>query len=131
MTTKKELQEALDLLVQALMKYSPCPKTDKKYYNRLRGILRRLSIHWNEKNEYLKTIEQPYKGTNKKIKKVYPCQMCKTLLVRGKGEVDHITPCGSLLNEMDETKFIKNLFCNRKGFRFLCKDCHYKVTHAK
>jgi len=130
MTTKKDIQEALDLLIQALMRYSPCPKEDKKYYSRLRGLLRRLSIHWAEKHIYLNSIKQPYIGSNKRIKHVYPCQICKELFPRNKGEVDHITPCGSI-NKDEEIKFIKRMFCNRHGFRFLCVACHQKITHRK
>lgn len=128
---KKDIQLALDLLIQALQGWGAVGKDDKKYYNRTRAALRRLSIKWIHKNKYLESISVPYKGADKRIKKLYPCTICKVKIVRGKGEVDHKIGCGSLLCEEDVVPFIIRLFAGIDGYRFLCKECHVNNTNEQ
>lgn len=113
------------------MGYGACDKTDKKYYSKARAALRRLSINWIYKNKFLESISVPYTGPDKRIKKLYPCAICKEKIVRGKGEVDHKILCGSLLEEDHVVPFILKLLAGIDGYRFMCKPCHKNNTNEQ
>jgi len=64
-----------------------------------------------------------------RIKWVYQCQICLGYYPRKMVEVDHIHPCGSLIDiEKDAGPFILRMLCERNGLRILCTPCHLIIT---
>ena len=103
--------------------------TESQFFSWLRSALRRLSIRWKPRTEFLKEIRRSYTGTNKKIKWEYPCKICKKWFIMKNVEVDHIVPCGSLKSFDDIGGFCDRLFIEKDGYQLLCKECHNMKTH--
>jgi len=56
---------------------------------------------------------------------LYTCGECKSTCKRKEIEVDHIIPVGKFITF---DLYIERLFCDTKGLRVLCKECHKAKT---
>ncbi len=120
-------------------KKMPRKKVDKPYCSgtltkaglmgKIRSCLRRMSLKWRPRTDYLKAIRRPYTGTDKRTKWEYECQHCKKWVKSKDYEVDHIIPCGSLTDWDEIGDFCKRLFIEVDGYRGLCKKCHLIETN--
>lgn len=129
--SKKDVEKALDLLIFALFKYGGAKVTEKNYLSKVRSALRGLSMSWWLKHKYLESIKIQYTGPDKRIKYLYPCEMCLEQIVRGKGEVNHRVPCGKLESKEQIVQYIIKMFVDEKGWQFLCKPCHLSITNEQ
>lgn len=98
------------------------------FFGMIRSALRRLSIRWKPRNEYLISVRRP-KINGGRSKFEYQCESCAGWFIRASIEVDHKVPCGSLKDFEDIGPFVKRLLCEKDGFRILCKTCHVKHTN--
>jgi hypothetical protein len=106
-------------------------QTSAAFFGWIRSALRRLSVRWKPKNEYLLTVRRPYTGAGKRSKWEYQCQICFKWHIRAHIEVDHKERCGKLKDFNDLGDFCKKLFCEKEGFQALCKECHIKKTNEE
>ncbi len=98
------------------------------FFGLIRSALRRLSIRWKPRTEYLNSVRRPrINGGRSKFE--YECQVCYKWFIRAHIEVDHIVACGSLRSYEDIGPFVQRLLCEKDGFRALCKCCHLEVTN--
>lgn len=104
--------------------------TESGFFGLIRSALRRLSIRWKPRNEYLISVRRPKVGGGRS-KYEYPCEVCEKWFIKAHIEVDHITPCGSLRSFDDIGPFVKRLLCEANGFRVLCKSCHLAITNKE
>lgn len=102
--------------------------TESAFWGWIRSGLRRLSIRWRPRNEYLISIRRPYLGLGKRSKWEYPCELCQAWNIRAHVECDHRIPCGSLTCAEDLSGFVTRLFVETGGWRCLCRPCHLEVT---
>ncbi len=72
--------------------------------------------------------------------KLHKCPDCDGLFPQNQMQADHIEPVVPLegfpyLAELflgyDWTEVVKRMFCEKGGYRVLCKDCHKLVTQAE
>lgn len=103
--------------------------TESGFFGWIRSGLRRMSIKWRPKNDYLKSIRRPYNGKDKRTKWEYPCEQCGKWFIRAHTEIDHRIPCGSLTCFDDIGGFVERLFVEKDGWRLLCKPCHRERTN--
>lgn len=118
-------------------------KTQAQYEAIARNLIRDYTKKWKPKQDYLKTVRRPYRGTNKRIKWEYQCQECLEWVVNRKikvkvggkektknsYEVDHIIPCGS--TKPDLWGFFERALCEIDGYRGLCVFCHLGVSREQ
>jgi hypothetical protein len=104
--------------------------TEAGFFGLIRSALRRLSIRWKPRTEYLNSVRRP-KANGGRSKFEYPCELCKKWFIRAAIEVDHRIPCGSLRSYEDIGPFVQRLLCEKDGFRILCKPCHLAHTIAE
>ena len=103
--------------------------TESEFFSLIRSCLRRLSLRWKPRNDYLNSIRRPYQGISKRSKWEYPCSICGQWFIKAHIEVDHIIPCGSIKSFEDIGLFINRLLIEEEGYRCLCKNCHRVVTN--
>ncbi len=101
--------------------------TNAGFFGLIRSALRRLSIRWKPRTEYLNSVRRP-KVNGGRSKYEYLCESCSTWFIRAHIECDHRISCGSLRNFDDIGPFVQRLLCEKDGFRALCKPCHLKRT---
>jgi hypothetical protein len=104
--------------------------TEAGFFGMIRSALRRLSIRWKPRTEYLNSVRRP-KMNGGRSKFEYLCESCKQWFIRASIEVDHRIPCGSLRSYEDIGPFVQRLLCEKDGFRVFCKDCHLRHTIAE
>lgn len=102
--------------------------TEAGFFGMIRSNLRRLSIRWKPRTEYMNSVRRPLENGGRS-KWEYPCEICKQWFIKAHVEVDHRIPCGSLKSFDDIGPFVKRLLCEADGFRILCKQCHLKITN--
>lgn len=110
--------------------YNSGTMTESQFFGMIRSALRRLSIRWRPRNDYLNSIRRP-KENGGRSKFEYPCTICKEWFIRAHIEVDHLIECGSLKSFDDIGPFVKRLLCEKEGFRCLCKSCHKIITNEQ
>ncbi len=103
--------------------------TRAEFFGWIRSALRRLSIKWKPRSDFLKENRRAYTGTNKRIKWEYECKQCGEWKKQALVEVDHIIPCGALTKFEDIGGFCARLFTEKDGYQILCKRCHQRKTH--
>lgn len=112
------------------------PMSDAAFRSWLRSQLRRVSLKWRPISE--KRAEGEWAATDadkakwgKLVKKMNTCELCGGSFPKSKLEVDHIIPCGSLLDvARDLGPFALRLFCQMDGLRRACRVCHQRVTNS-
>ncbi len=102
--------------------------TESGFFGLIRSALRRLSIRWKPRTEYLNSVRRP-KVNGGRSKFEYQCESCQSWFIKASIEVDHRIPCGSLKSFDDIGPFVKRLLCEKDGFRIYCKSCH--LAHTK
>lgn len=93
-------------------------------YTFLRSALRRAWIRWPSRGEAMLRDRKEYHGVNKRQKWTYQCNICKEWFAQKEIVIDHIKPCGSLLNQADIGGFVERLFCIADQLQVLCPSCH-------
>ena len=87
-------------------------------------------MRWGPRN---KAIESAYidDGINPKTGrkcKLHRCEECNDCFAKGDMHADHIDPVIPLNGFDSWDAVIERMFCEKEGFRILCKECHSKVT---
>lgn len=101
----------------------------------IRSNFRRMSMRWRPIYATLKEGQRPPTDAERelwgnRVKFLNNCQMCGTWVPRKHLDVDHIVPCGSLMDiEKDAGPFLLRLLVERPGLRRLCDTCHRDVTN--
>lgn len=127
--TDKEI--ALELLILLIVGINADKIVERQFLNQFKKNLRRMTGKFYSRVNYLASIEQKYNGTDKRIKKLYPCQICKILIVRRKGDLNHRVPCGTLDSKEGIVSYIIRMLVKEEGWEFLCKPCHKNVTNEQ
>jgi 5-methylcytosine-specific restriction endonuclease McrA len=104
--------------------------TESAFWSFIRSALRQKSRFWKPITECKLKARRLYKGTNKRQKFEYQCNVCKNWFIERKINVDHINPAGSLNSSQDLPSFIERLFCEVDNLQVLCEKCHDKKTKA-
>lgn len=96
-------------------------------YKTLRQALRQFWLrYWPARRQALEDAKVKYIGDNKKRRYSWVCNKCGLGFASDEVQVDHITPCGSLLSPEDEQDFIYRLLFGK--LQVLCKPCHKAKT---
>ena len=116
------------------MKTSPikqardCGWTTSRYFSFIRSALRRAWMKYPLKHKVLNSASRPYRGTDRRRKKEYQCNVCRGWFKGTDVSVDHIEPCGSLKTFEDLPKFVSTLFCEESNLQCICSACHSVKT---
>ena len=102
--------------------------TESVFWSFIRSALRQKSRFWKPITECKLKARRLYKGTNKRQKYEYQCNVCKNWFIEKKINVDHIVPAGSLNSAADLPGFVERLFCEVDHLQVLCEKCHDKKT---
>lgn len=126
------------------MPRQPIPKTrnggtftEAQFRGWIRSSLRRMSQRWKpiyqtfNRSKRAVTAADREKWGNR-IKFVHQCDACQQWFPKKQVAVDHIVPCGSLLDiEKDTGPFILRLLCEVDGLQLLCTNCHQEKTNVE
>jgi len=104
--------------------------TESAFWSFIRSALRQKSRFWKPITECKLKARRLYKGTNKRQKFEYQCNVCKNWFIEKKINVDHINAAGSLRSSEDLPGFVERLFCEVDNLQVLCEKCHDKKTKA-
>jgi 5-methylcytosine-specific restriction endonuclease McrA len=104
--------------------------TESAFWSFIRSALRQKSRWWKPITEAKLQARRLYKGTNKRQKFEYQCNVCKNWFIEKKINVDHIVPAGTLTTSKDLPGFVERLFCEVDNLQVLCEKCHDKKTKA-
>lgn len=124
-----------------MAKRVPVPKTrcagtltEAAFRSWIRSQLRRMSQRWKPIYEAKRQARREATVADKarwgnRIKYVYGCAGCGGWFPEKLVAVDHIEPCGSLIDvAVDAGPFLLRLLCEMDGLRILCDPCHQSVT---
>lgn len=127
-----------------MAKRVPAPKTrcagtltEAAFRSWIRSQLRRMSQRWKPIYEAKRLARRSVTIADKarwgnRIKYVYGCAQCGGWFPDKLVAVDHIVPCGTLVDiEKDAGPFILKLLCEASGLRVLCHGCHHQVTQEE
>jgi hypothetical protein len=104
--------------------------TESQFFSMFRQALRRLTLRWRPRTDYLNALRRPNQSDNKRIKFEYPCEKCRNWFKRADIELDHITECGSIRTFADIGIWCSRAFIEKDGgWMLLCKTCHLAKTH--
>lgn len=111
-------------------------KNQTAFFTYLRGCLRKS---WNNspvKHDYIKRHRKQIDNPNPKGKKKtvwgFECEVCHHDYVMKEGQVDHITPSGSLSEIQDIQGFAERLLIvTDDDIRLICKGCHRVITNME
>ena len=88
------------------------------------GRIRRISLHWPERNEALKAARVE--------RGLYQCAMCKQLFPSNKVHVDHIIPVVKVADGFTNwDDYINGLFVTRDKLQVLCESDHKLKTEIE
>ena len=85
--------------------------------NYVKAALRRTWGRSKQRQAALKTAKVAYGQ--------YKCANCSGIFRRKNIQVDHIIAVGKFI---DFNQYIERLFCDAKGLRVLCRECHKEKT---
>ena len=91
-------------------------------WSKIRSALRKVWLYSPQRREALiaaKMEKDPF----------YICYLCKKIYPKYAIDVDHVEPCGSLLNYLDLETFARRLFAGE--LQVVCKPCHALKTKEK
>ena len=114
---------------------TPWPK-QINFMTYLRGCLRKAWSNNPIKITVLKKNRKQIKNPNPKGNKEYVwgfnCTMCHKEYVIAEGQVDHITPAGSLKEISDIQGFVERLLCvTEEDLRLVCKGCNSALAMSQ
>ena len=98
--------------------------TEPSFWSFIRSSLRQKSRWWKPIRECKINAKRDYKGSNKRQKFEYQCNLCKNWFPEKDINVDHIEPAGSLNCADDLPGFVERLFCEQDNLQVLCIQCH-------
>ena len=105
--------------------------TTPRYFSFIRSMLRRGFTKYPVKYQVKNSASRPYKGSDKRRKKEYKCNVCKGWFADKDVAVDHIKPCGSLKSYEDLPAFVSTLFCEEDNLQVICSACHSVKTQEE
>jgi len=105
--------------------------TESAFWSFIRSALRQKSRWWKPITECKKKAKRVYKGSNKRQKFEYKCNVCKNHFSDKETQVDHIIPVGTLKSGKDLELFVENLFCEINNLQVICTTCHNKKTQSE
>lgn len=105
--------------------------TNAMFFQWLRQIIRRASIHWKPVAQARKDAQVVYNGPNKKRKYSYVCADCGREFAAQDISVHHKVECGTLLSFDDLPTFVERMFVEKEGLIVLCDKCHEKRHEKK
>lgn len=111
-------------------------KNSTAFYNFLRGTLRR---GWNRHPQKLIVLNKkryriPNPNPKGRVAEVwgFDCEMCKETFPIKDGQIDHITPAGSLRCREDIQGFVERLMLvTEEELRIVCKECNSALSLAE
>lgn len=123
-------------------------KTESQYWSWLRGSLRSIwSRKWIFKNNYLRDHTFPYPVSDKNgnpkyyktgkrkgervTQKHFKCEITNEVFPVKEGQVDHISPSGSLTNGLEACIFLFRLLTSPNNMRLISKDAHAIITYME
>lgn len=114
--------------------------TEAAFRSWVRSQLRRMSQRWKpiymckkdaQRDATPAEVARFSKGRGK-IRKVYECARCTDRVPDKLGAVDHVIPCGTLIDiEKDAGPFILRMLCEQPSLRWLCDPCHHTITQEQ
>lgn len=110
-------------------RYTEEERANNKYWATRRSLYRRWWSYDPRRLDAVEAAKRAYKGTNKRQKWEYLCNICNKYWLRTQIEVDHITACGILKSKADEKVFRQRLA--EGELQVLCKACHKLKTAAE
>lgn len=109
-------------------------KTKSSFMSYIRGCLRKA---WNRHPSKVITLREKRKqiknpsGKGKEFIWGFECEMCNNTFTQKEGQVDHITPAGSLQEISDIQSFSERLLCvTPDDLRLICKECNSALAYA-
>jgi len=111
-------------------------KSSTQFWSFIRGKLR---LGWNTHPFKIAVINKKryqIKNPNPKGKKPtvwgFDCEMCGKTFPISEGQVDHITPAGSLTCKEDIQGFVERLLCmTEDDLRLVCKSCNNALSMSQ
>ena len=111
-------------------------KSSTQFWGFIRGKLR---LGWNTHPMKISVINKKryqIKNPNPKGKKPtvwgFDCEMCGKTFPISEGQVDHITPAGSLTCKEDIQGFVERLLCvTEDDLRLVCKGCNNALAMSQ
>ena len=110
-------------------------KNSTAWFTYLRGCLRKAwSRHPTKLNvikKQRKQVANPNPRGNKTTVFGFTCELCEKDYVLKDGQVDHITPAGSLTKTEDLQGFVERLlYVREEDLRLICKGCNSALVIA-
>lgn len=114
---------------------TPWPK-QTNFMTYLRGCLRKAWSNNPIKIAVLNKKRRQVKNPNPRGKKEFvwgfDCEMCGDEFIIANGQVDHITPAGSLKEISDIQGFVERLLCvTEEDLRLVCKGCNSALAMSE
>jgi hypothetical protein len=105
--------------------------TESRFNSFVRSALRRAA--WPPKyqairNAYVKDGINP--KTRRKCK-LHRCSQCDELFPQKDMQADHVIPVIGIEGFVDWNTYIDRLFCEKDGFKVMCKPCHKEITNEE
>lgn len=100
--------------------------TNSRFFGFIRSSLRNASSRWNPARTVLKeaAVGARVNKSSGRVAMHFRCAICLETFPRKQVEIDHILEVGSLSSFQDLPGFAERLFCNKDGYRVLCRGCH-------
>jgi len=105
--------------------------TESEFFGKIISAIRRLTMFWRPKNDYMESVRRPYTGPDKRTKWEYPCVHCKRWFKRTDVEADHIIEVGRFRTFGDASGYLERSFVEKEGYQSLCKECHRKRSNEQ
>ena len=102
--------------------------TEAAFFGWIKSALRQRSRFWKPIAACKAASRRAYRGTHKRQKFEYQCNICKNYFSDKRVAVDHIIPVGGLKRFEDIAGVAERLFVEIDGLQLLCNDCHTVKT---
>lgn len=102
--------------------------TESRFRYFIKGALRKAQ--WPQKYAAIKEafVKHGINPETGRKCKLHRCEECRGLFPQNGVQADHIVPVVGAEGFVSWDDYIKRLFCEKDGFRVLCKSCHKRVT---
>ena len=107
--------------------------TERQFRSWLIPKLRKFSVYWPERryareNARVEVPDGFFKNGNPKIKIMYKCGICSSIVDRDQIHIDHIKPVVDIEGFSTWDEYIKSLFCKLENLQAICEGCHSKKS---